>query len=211
MRRQSASPARPPARFRASRAGMILQIAIKPWLSATAPVCALVVIRSRPGAQKAEEDVPRRSDHNPRMPVPHHQIRGLRLRDPLKSFHPIVEIVGIRIGVGKPRSLVNCMHEVRAVVFREARCLCIKRGSDYRQPIVRTQPPLAGPRILSRRHTFGWSAGRRFRLSLPGACRRPVVLIVNDRPSRILRLRSAKRQPADPRDRDPQPISHSPF
>jgi hypothetical protein len=95
--------------------------------------------------QKAEEDVPRRSDHNPRVPRPHHQIPRLRLRHSLKSCNPLIEIVRARIGIRKARPLVNRMHQMRAVVLRIARRLCIERGSNHRQPIVRTQPPHARP------------------------------------------------------------------
>ena len=50
------------------------------------------------------------------MPVPHDQVAGLRLRDPLKPLNSGVEIVGAGVGIGKAGAFVNRMHQVRTVV-----------------------------------------------------------------------------------------------
>jgi len=204
----STSLTRPPARQRASRASSTLQVAIKPRLSSALPVSTPIIVSSRPGMKKTEEDVPRRSDDNSRVPRPHHQIPGLRLRYSLKSLDPVVETVGTRIGVWKARSLVNRMHQMRAVALGVARRFRIERGGNHCQPIVRTQRPFA----LSPTPTSGCIIRRGFRKSLPRICRRRGSSIINNRSSPLLRPRYTKRRPAEPNhNRGLSPIPHCPI
>ena len=141
--------------------------------------------------EEAEEDMPRWPNHNSNMPVPHHQIRGLRTPDALESFDPVIQIVGTRVGVGKSGPLVNRMHQVRAVVLGNARRLRIKGRGNHRQPIVGIQRPLPLPR-------------RRLRI-LPAGVRR-------SRSRRVLRARHTKSQPAEQhRNRGRAPIPHRPI
>ena len=166
--------------------------------------------------QKTEEDVPRRSYDNSRVPGPHHQIPGLRLRYSLKSSNPVVEIVGTRIGVGKARPLVNRMHQMRAVALRGARSFRIERGGNHCQPIVRTQRPFAlSPTPTSRRiirRCFRKRLSRTRRRTLLRACRTLGIAIVNNRPSPLLRPRYTKRQPAERNhNRGLSPIPHRPI
>src|SRR5437763_184295 len=90
-----------PARHRASGATIILQIAVEPRLSPTSPITARVIGNRRPGMQKAEEHMPRGTNHNARMPAPNHKIPRFRLRNALKAFHAVVEIAGTHIGIWK--------------------------------------------------------------------------------------------------------------
>ena len=158
--------------------------------------------------QKTEKHMPRRTNHNPRMPSPHHQIRGLRLRHPLKSFHAVIKIVRTRIGIRKSRALINRMHQMRAVVLRKARRLRIERRSNHRQLVIRTQrlsvllpTPLSRSRI---RHRLGSTRRRTYRRLRPA--------IVPDPPRPVLRARNTKRKPTQPsHQRGLSRIPHGPI
>ena len=115
----------------ASRARNALYVAIKPRDSTSRPVGRLIVINPRPGSQEAEEDVPRGPDDNSRVPGPHDHIAGLRVPDTAKTFDSVIEIVGTGVGVAETGALVNCMHEMRAVMAAVAPHLGIEGGSDH--------------------------------------------------------------------------------
>jgi hypothetical protein len=194
-----ALPTRSAVRQRASRAPIILYVAIKPRLSPPAPIPAPVIIRPRPRTQKTEKHVPRRTNHNPRMSPPHHQIPSLRLRHSLKSFHSVIKIVRTRIGIRKPRPLVNRMHQMRAIALRVARRFRIERGSNHRQPVVRTHRPCA----LSPTFRAGCPIRSRFRRSVPRTCQ------CISRPNSLLRPRHTQRQPTEQNyERRFSPIPH---
>jgi hypothetical protein len=203
------SLAPPPARQRASRASGILQVAIKPRLSPANPVLILVVVNPRPGMQKTEEGMLRRSDDNPHVPPPHHQIPRLRPRDALKSLHPVVEIVGRRIRIRKARTSIHRMHQMRAVPLCGSRRFRVQRGRNHRAPIGRTQrlsalPPSSARRIHggSQKHRSRPCSGSlrsknlRFR-TLPHTCRRPETSLVVA-PSNSPRIQVRTRAPGRP-------------
>ena len=155
--------------------------------------------------QKTEKHVPRRTNHNPRMSPPHHQIASLRLRHSLKSFHSVIKIVRTRIGIWKPRPLVNCMHQMRAIALRVARRFRIERGSDHRQPVVRTHHPCA----LSVHALFAKPDLLLSSASPPRARRSPSLPIIPSCPSSLLRPRHTKRQPTEQNhEREFSPIPH---
>ena len=119
---------------------MILDIAIEPGLSPTDPVGTSVVIDSRACAHEAEEDMARRPDDNARVAAPHDQIAGLRVRNPQESLDSFIELVGVRIGIGETRSLINRMHQVRAVVTGVlTQHSGIEGGGNHSHAIVRSQ------------------------------------------------------------------------
>ena len=62
------------------------------------------------------------------MPVPHDQIAGLRLLDPLETLHSVINIVGTRVGIGKSGAFVDRVNQVRTVVSSIAANFRIKRG-----------------------------------------------------------------------------------
>ena len=100
-----------------SWARIILDITIEPSVSSAGPVWGFIVVNPWPGTHEAEEDVPRRSDHNSHVPAPYHQIAGLRPHDSLKTFDPNVEIGGTRVGVSEAGSFVDRMHQMRTVAL----------------------------------------------------------------------------------------------
>ncbi len=211
------------ASHRASNTTILLHVAIEPGLSPTAPVSASVIIRPRPAAQKTEEHVPRRSDHNSRMPPPHHQIRSLRLRHSLKSRRPVVQVVRTRVRIRKSRPLVDRMHHVRAVMLRVSWRFRIQRRGNHRQPVIRTQRPLrffpASSRGALPLRRFRSRLRRRFRKIPPRVCwthrrvyRRLRIPIVPARRSPLLRPRNTNRQPTEPdRKSSLPPIRHGPI
>jgi len=91
----------------------------------------LVVVNSWSRTQEAEEDVPRRPDHNARVPVPHDQIARLRLRYSLKPLDSDIEIVGACVTIGEASPLVDGMNQVRTVATRMEAHLGIQRGGDH--------------------------------------------------------------------------------
>src|SRR5262249_23417555 len=96
--------------------GFRLHIPIEAGLPTTAPVAALVVgDPGPPAAQKAEERVSRRMDHDACVSMPHNDVSWLRARDALKSLGSRIQIFGICIGIGKTRFLVDVVYQMRAV------------------------------------------------------------------------------------------------
>ena len=70
--------------------GIAFHVAIEARLAAAFPVAVVVIINSWSGAQEAEELVLGRTDDNPDVAVPDNQIRGFRVRHPLKTFGPVI-------------------------------------------------------------------------------------------------------------------------
>ncbi len=126
----------------ASWAGIVFYITKKARAPSVGPVGTSVVVDSRPSGHEAEEDVPRGSDNNSHVPVPHHQITRLRLRDLLKAFDSEIEIGGTGIGISKARSFVDGMNQMRTITHGALTNFRIKRGRDYRQTIVLAQGPI---------------------------------------------------------------------
>ena len=91
--------------------------------------------------QKTEKCVLRRTDHNSHMSAPHYQIRGLRPRYSLKSFDPVIEIVRAGIRIGKTGTLVDRVHQVRAIMLCGAPRFGIERRGNDGQTIVPAQYP----------------------------------------------------------------------
>ncbi len=134
------------------------------------------------------------------MSPPHHQIPSLWLRHSLKSFHSVIKIVRTRIGIRKPSPLVNCMHQMRAIALRVARCFRIERGSNHCQPVVRTHRPCA----LSPTLRPGCPVRSRFPGKVSRTCRS-----IARRPSSLLRPRHTKREPTEQNhERGFSPIPH---
>lgn len=108
--------------------GSIPDVTIKPRVPSAHPIRSIVAVNSRPGAHEAEEDVLGRSDHNSYMPVPNDEVAGLGVLNPLKSLDPVIEIVRTGVGIRKASTLVNRMHQMRAVVSGIAAHFRIKRS-----------------------------------------------------------------------------------
>jgi hypothetical protein len=129
-----------------SCARITLDVTVEPGTSSAIPVWGFVVVNPWPCAHEAEEDMPRRLNHNSHVPAPHHQIAGFRSRDLLKPLHPDVEIGGTRVGVSEASSCVDCMHEMRTVALTT--CFRIERCSDYGQTVVWTQCAVVLPPVI---------------------------------------------------------------
>ena len=88
-----------------------------------------------------------RTEHNPDVPVPYHQICRLRAGNSLKPLDPVVKIVRWRIGVRKTSPLVDGMHQVGAIVFAISMLPRGQSRSNNRSPVVPAQaavPPMSG-------------------------------------------------------------------
>lgn len=96
----------------AGRAILLLHVPEKTRVAAPDPIGSLIIIRPGPRAQVAEEDVPRGTNHNPHMPVPHHQISRLRPANALETRHAVIKIVGTRIFVRETGPFINAVHQV---------------------------------------------------------------------------------------------------
>jgi hypothetical protein len=167
--------------------------------------------------------MPRRSDHNSRMPPPHHQIRSLRLRHSLEAWRTVVQVVRTRVRIRKSRPLVDRMHHVRAVMLRVSWRFRIQRRGNHRQPVIRTQRPLrffpASSRGALPLRRFRRRLRRWFRRIPPRVCwthrrvyRRLRIPIVPARRSPLLRPRNTNRQPTEPdRKSSLPPIRHGPI
>jgi hypothetical protein len=186
---------------RAFGATCSLHVPIKPRFSPPAPVLVPIVIRPRPRMQKTKKHMPRRTNHNSRMPPPHHQIPGQRLRHALKPLHSVVQIIRTSIGIWKTSALVNRMHQVRTVPLRKSRRLRIERGSNHCQPIIGTQSLNAPLPVPLSRSPIRSRARRRWRPP-----------IVPDRTSPFLRPHLTKREPTQShQNRGLCPIRHRPI
>ena len=163
--------------------------------------------------------MPRRSDHNSRMPPPHHQVRSLRLRHSLKSRRSVVQVVRACVRVRKSRPLVDRVHHVRAVMLRVSWCFRIQRRCNHRQPVIGTQrfPASSRGRLPLRR--LRRRVRRRFRKIPPRirCTRRRThgslhIPIVPNCPSPLLRPRNTNRQPTEPdRKSSLPPVPHGPI
>jgi len=120
----------------AAGTGIILDVAIETRLPASSPVARVVVVGPRPCGEKAEENVAGRLHDDSRMSGPHDHIAGLRLRDPAKSFNPVVEIVRTRIDIRKSGAPVNGMHQVRTIVGGIAPRFRVECDGDDRSSII---------------------------------------------------------------------------
>ena len=127
---------------RASGAGIGFEITIESRMSSAGPIRSFVVINPRTAAHETEEDVTRGPDDDSRVSSPYHQIAGLRVLDTPKAVNPIVEIVGVRIGVLEPGPFVNGMNQVGAVVAGVSTHFRIERGRDDGQPFVWSERPV---------------------------------------------------------------------
>jgi len=175
-----------PARQCTLGATIILQVPVESRLPAPSPVPVRVVVNSGPRVQKAEEYMPRRTDHNPRMSVPDDQIPRFGLRNALESFHTVEEIVGACIRIRKSRLLVDGVYKMRTITLAKSRSLRIERGCHHGQPFIVTQ----GAIVSSKR-------GRR----TLGAFWR----------NRILCPRGANQPPDQHPNRRLSPIPHNPY
>jgi len=128
----------PASSDRTPRAPGTLQIPIEPRLAPPLPIPVPVIINPRTRTQEAKERMSRWTNHNPHMPSPDNQIPRLRPRYPLKSLHPVVQIIRRRVRVRKPRSLINRMHQVGAIALSRPRILRAQRHPNHRLPILRT-------------------------------------------------------------------------
>ena len=126
----------------ASGAATVLDVAIKARLPSADPIGSSIVINLRARAHEAEEDVPRRSDDNSCVPMPHDQIAGLRLHDASKLVRLHRRDRRSSHNVGEAGALVNGVNQVRAVVAGIAAHFGIERGGDHGQTVVRSQCPV---------------------------------------------------------------------
>jgi hypothetical protein len=69
-------------------------------------------------------------DHYSGVPSPDDEVSRLRLLDSLKAFNARVEIRGRRIRIGEASLLINCMDQMRAVVFRIAANPGVERSGN---------------------------------------------------------------------------------
>jgi hypothetical protein len=69
-------------------------------------------------------------DHYSGVPSPDDEVSRLRLLDSLKAFNSRVEIRGRRISIGEASLLINCMDQMRAVVFRIAANSGVERSGN---------------------------------------------------------------------------------
>jgi len=109
----------------------VLYIAVEAGLSATFPVPVLVVINGGSTAQQAEKLVCRGTNHDSHMSVPDDQIGRFRIRHLPESFHTIVQIVGICIGIRKPSVFIYGMHQMGAITSCMANLFGVQRHSDH--------------------------------------------------------------------------------
>jgi len=65
------------------------------------------------------------------MPMPDDQIGRFRMRHWAEFWNTVIQIVGIRIRVGKSGTLVNSVHQVRAIAPWMAGLFGVQRYSDY--------------------------------------------------------------------------------
>lgn len=77
-----------------------------------------------------------RMNHNTDMSVPHDQIGRLWLQNALKSLDASIKIFGIRIFVRKAGTLIDGMHEMRAIVSILPHCLGMKRHCNHRRAVL---------------------------------------------------------------------------
>lgn len=126
-------------RERASGAGITFQIPIEAWLTATAPIPTGVVVNIGTSAEEAEEGMLCRTNHDADMPVPHHQVRRLRARNTLESFHSGVEIFRVSVLVGEAGALINRMHQVGTVVSVLPNGAGMKRHTNQGRTVLLSQ------------------------------------------------------------------------
>jgi len=134
----------------ATGAGTAFDVAIEAGAPASAPVRRLIVIRRRPHAHKAEEDVTRRPHYNARVSPPHNQVSGLWLTHTVKPLNSGIQITRTGIGVGKTCFLINRVHQVGAVVTTPHADPGIERSRNHRQTIVLAESPFHFLSIVSR-------------------------------------------------------------
>src|SRR5579863_7658371 len=132
----------------ASGTRIALYVTIEPRLPATSPVTAVVVIDARSSAEKTEEGVARRTDHNADMPMPCDQVARCRTRHSLECRHSVIDVIGTRIGIREAGTLVNGLYQVRAIMLGVAQMLRIECSGDHRQSIVGIQSHF--PRVADR-------------------------------------------------------------
>jgi hypothetical protein len=68
--------------------------------------------------------------------MPDDQIASLRVKNPAKPIHTVIEIVGARVYVRETGTLVNRMHQVGTVTICAEASLRIECGRNYGQPII---------------------------------------------------------------------------
>lgn len=138
----------PTAGDSASGTGIALYVTIEPRLPSTSPVTAVVVIDARSRAEKTEEGMARRPDHNADMPMPCDQVTRCRTRHSLECRHSVIDVVGTRIGIREAGALVNGIYQVGAIVLAVAQMFRIECSGDHRQSIVGIQSHF--PRVADR-------------------------------------------------------------
>src|SRR5579862_5822241 len=121
---------------RALRAGIVFDVAVEARVPPSLPVRGFIVVDAGSGVQETEKDMARGLDHDAGMPMPHDEVAGLGLLHALESFHPGVEVVGIRIVVRKSGALVDRVHEMGTVVLGRVGCSGIQRSGDHRKTVI---------------------------------------------------------------------------
>ena len=109
----------------------MLYVAVKAKLSAAFPIATLIIVNSRPPAQQAKELVSRGMNHNSYMSMPDDQIGRFRMRHWAEFWDTVIQIVGIRIRIGKSGALVNSVHQVRAIASWMASLVGAQRYGDH--------------------------------------------------------------------------------
>jgi hypothetical protein len=121
-------------------------IAVKSHSSPLLPIGRVVGVGAKSGPQRAEEDMLPGIDHNSRVPLPDHQVSGLRTCHTLKFAGSDVQIRGRRITVGESGAIIDGVHQVGTIGFGADTDVGVQRSRDHRQSVIRGQSPssLAG-------------------------------------------------------------------
>ena len=127
------------ARQGAPLAREILDVAVEAGLASSSPVAAGVVVDPGSGVQEAVEDVTRRPHDDAGVSMPHDDVTRFGLRDALKAFDAVVQIIGVSIAVWETCALVDRMYKVGAIAFVESRGLRVERGGKDGKTFVGVQ------------------------------------------------------------------------